>query len=131
MVAIVEPVPGAAAPDLDALQEHCRAHLAGYKVPRAAHVVDAVVRTAAGKADYAWARRDRDGLEHEPDRGAVQYVDGLRCGLSEHWRTMRGVTQVRPTMSQVEHRACRTRGLMIAIRGCDRRRSNRRSAACS
>ena len=41
-----------AAPDLDALQAHCRAHLAGYKVPRALHVVDEVVRTPAGKADY-------------------------------------------------------------------------------
>ena len=40
VVAIVAPVAGAAAPDLAALQEHCRAHLAGYKVPRAVHVVD-------------------------------------------------------------------------------------------
>ncbi len=56
VVAIIEPVPGVVVPDLAALQEHCRAHLAGYKVPRAAHVVDAVVRTAAGKADYVWAR---------------------------------------------------------------------------
>ncbi len=55
VVAIVAPVPGTEAPDLAALQQHCRAHLAGYKVPRAAHVVDVVVRTAAGKADYAWA----------------------------------------------------------------------------
>ena len=56
VVAIVAAVAGTPAPDLAALQQHCRAHLAGYKVPRAAHVVDAVVRTAAGKADYAWAR---------------------------------------------------------------------------
>jgi acyl-CoA synthetase (AMP-forming)/AMP-acid ligase II len=56
VVAIFEPVPAMPAPDLAALQDHCRAHLAGYKVPRAAHVVDAVVRTAAGKPDYAWAR---------------------------------------------------------------------------
>jgi 3-oxocholest-4-en-26-oate---CoA ligase len=56
VVAIVEASPGAATPDLAALQQHCRAYLAGYKVPRASHVVDSVVRTAAGKADYAWAR---------------------------------------------------------------------------
>jgi len=56
VVAIIEPASAADAPDLATLQEHCRAHLAGYKVPRAAHVVDEVVRTAAGKADYAWAR---------------------------------------------------------------------------
>ncbi|MDP9334890.1 MAG: acyl-CoA synthetase [Actinomycetota bacterium] len=56
VVAVVAPVPGTPAPDLAALQQHCRAHLAGYKVPRATHFVDVVVRTAAGKADYAWAR---------------------------------------------------------------------------
>ena len=55
VVAVVAPVPGRAAPDLASLQEHCRAHLAGYKVPRAAHVVDSVVRSPTGKADYAWA----------------------------------------------------------------------------
>ena len=42
--------------ELDALQAHCRAYLAGYKIPRAMHVVDAVRRTEAGKVDYAWAR---------------------------------------------------------------------------
>jgi fatty-acyl-CoA synthase len=56
VVAVVAPVAGGRAPELEALQAHCRAHLAGYKVPRAAHVVDEIVRTAAGKADYAWAR---------------------------------------------------------------------------
>jgi acyl-CoA synthetase (AMP-forming)/AMP-acid ligase II len=55
-VAIVEALAGSTPPDLAGLQEHCRSHLAGYKVPRAAHVVDAIVRSAAGKADYAWAR---------------------------------------------------------------------------
>jgi fatty-acyl-CoA synthase len=56
VVAIVAPAASAAAPDLATLQEHCRAHLAGYKVPRAVHFVDEVERTAAGKADYTWAR---------------------------------------------------------------------------
>ena len=56
VVAIVEPSASAPAPDLASLQNHCRTQLAGYKVPRAAHIVDAVVRTAAGKPDYAWAR---------------------------------------------------------------------------
>jgi acyl-CoA synthetase (AMP-forming)/AMP-acid ligase II len=42
--------------DLDRVQAHCRAHLAGYKLPRALHVVDDVVRTPSGKPDYAWAR---------------------------------------------------------------------------
>ncbi len=57
VVAIVAAVAGAPAPDLAAIQEHCRTRLAGYKIPRAAHVVDEVVRSSAGKADYAWARK--------------------------------------------------------------------------
>jgi 3-oxocholest-4-en-26-oate---CoA ligase len=56
VVAIVAPVRAEAPPDLENVQEHCRARLAGYKLPRALHVVDAVVRTPAGKPDYAWAR---------------------------------------------------------------------------
>jgi acyl-CoA synthetase (AMP-forming)/AMP-acid ligase II len=56
VVAIVATATDKAAPDLASLQEHCRAHLAGYKVPRAVHVVDSIARSATGKADYAWAR---------------------------------------------------------------------------
>jgi 3-oxocholest-4-en-26-oate---CoA ligase len=47
---------GVAPPDLETLQTHCRAHLAGYKVPRDLRVVDEIPRSPAGKADYAWAR---------------------------------------------------------------------------
>jgi acyl-CoA synthetase (AMP-forming)/AMP-acid ligase II len=43
--------------DLGAVQEHCRPHLAGYKLPRSVHVVASIVRTPAGKPDYEWARR--------------------------------------------------------------------------
>jgi acyl-CoA synthetase (AMP-forming)/AMP-acid ligase II len=56
VVAVVAARDGAGTPELDALQDHCRAHLAGYKVPRALHVVDVVERTPAGKPDYAWAK---------------------------------------------------------------------------
>ncbi|MDH3705732.1 MAG: acyl-CoA synthetase [Acidimicrobiia bacterium] len=42
--------------DLEAVQRHCRADLAGYKVPRQLKVVDEIVRNPNGKADYAWAR---------------------------------------------------------------------------
>ena len=38
------------------LQDWCRTRLAGYKVPRSVHLVDEVQRSAAGKADYAWAK---------------------------------------------------------------------------
>ena len=43
-------------PSLDELAEHCRAHIAGYKVPRALVLVDEVVRSPSGKPDYRWAR---------------------------------------------------------------------------
>lgn len=55
VAAIVQPRPGHAPPTLEALQQHCRASLAGYKVPRRLHLVDQVVRTPAGKPDYRWA----------------------------------------------------------------------------
>ena len=41
---------------LESLQEGCRERLAGYKVPRGLVEVDAIVRSPAGKADYAWAK---------------------------------------------------------------------------
>lgn len=54
--AIVAPVSGATV-TLEELAEHCRRDVAGYKVPRELVVVDAVVRSPVGKADYRWARR--------------------------------------------------------------------------
>ena len=56
VVAVVQPRPGAA-PALDELQHHCRAHLAGYKVPRDVVLVDAIERSPSGKPDYRWARK--------------------------------------------------------------------------
>jgi acyl-CoA synthetase (AMP-forming)/AMP-acid ligase II len=44
-----------APPTLDAIREHCRANLAGYKLPRALVLVEHVERSAAGKPDYRWA----------------------------------------------------------------------------
>ncbi|MFZ4519920.1 MAG: acyl-CoA synthetase [Microthrixaceae bacterium] len=55
VTAVVQPVPGVE-PDLESLREFGRASLAGYKLPRSLVVVDAVVRSPAGKADYRWAR---------------------------------------------------------------------------
>ena len=55
VVAVVQPVSGAR-PDLEALQVHVRDSVAGYKVPRDLVLVDAVVRSPAGKADYRWAK---------------------------------------------------------------------------
>ncbi|MHB8592883.1 MAG: acyl-CoA synthetase [Acidimicrobiales bacterium] len=55
VAAIVEPRPGHGAPSLESVQEHCRDHVAGYKVPRQLHVVDKVERAPSGKPDYRWA----------------------------------------------------------------------------
>jgi acyl-CoA synthetase (AMP-forming)/AMP-acid ligase II len=55
VAAIVQPRAGHTAPSLEALQEHCRDFVAGYKLPRRLHVVDAVERSPSGKPDYTWA----------------------------------------------------------------------------
>jgi acyl-CoA synthetase (AMP-forming)/AMP-acid ligase II len=55
VAAIVEPRPGHTAPSLEAVQEHCRTHVAGYKIPRQLHVVDKIERSPSGKPDYPWA----------------------------------------------------------------------------
>ncbi len=55
VAAVVAPAPGATI-DEAALVDHARAHLAGYKVPRSVTVVDEVVRSPVGKADYRWAK---------------------------------------------------------------------------
>jgi len=56
VVAVLAARPGVAPPADDELRAHCRASLAGYKVPKAFVWVDRVQRSPAGKADYAWAR---------------------------------------------------------------------------
>jgi len=60
VVAVVAPVDGRPVPTLDELDAHCRATLAGYKVPRALRVVEAVHRNPAGKPDYAWAKDEAE-----------------------------------------------------------------------
>jgi len=44
-------------PDLGSVQQHCRATIAGYKVPRELHLVERMQRSPSGKADYPWAKR--------------------------------------------------------------------------
>ena len=55
VTAVVQPVDGLLV-ELEDLLAFGREHLAGYKLPRALVVVDAVVRSPSGKADYRWAR---------------------------------------------------------------------------
>jgi 3-oxocholest-4-en-26-oate---CoA ligase len=56
VAAVVQPDAGAEV-TLDDLDAHCEGRLAGYKKPRTLVLVDEVVRSPAGKADYRWARR--------------------------------------------------------------------------
>jgi acyl-CoA synthetase (AMP-forming)/AMP-acid ligase II len=55
VVVVVRPAEGTS-PTIEAIQEHCRTKLAGYKVPRDLCIVDEIVRSPAGKTDYRWAK---------------------------------------------------------------------------
>jgi len=55
VVAVVAARPGAAL-DADALRALCHQHLAGYKVPKEIVGVPEILRSAAGKANYVWAK---------------------------------------------------------------------------
>ena len=56
VAAVIQPRPGMT-PDLASVQDHCRARIAGYKVPRELHLVDLMQRSPSGKADYPWATK--------------------------------------------------------------------------
>jgi acyl-CoA synthetase (AMP-forming)/AMP-acid ligase II len=56
VAAVIAPREGAA-PTLESIQEQCRQHIAGYKVPREIHLVDRIERSPSGKPDYPWAAR--------------------------------------------------------------------------
>ncbi|WP_430782564.1 acyl-CoA synthetase [Actinoplanes sp. G11-F43] len=62
VVALVQPRGTVNLPDL---LEHVRLKVAGYKVPRAIWLVDAIARTISGKADYRWAHAHT--REHDAD----------------------------------------------------------------
>ena len=55
VAAVVQPRPGAT-PTLEDVQAHCRTRIAGYKLPRALHLVERMQRSPSGKADYPWAQ---------------------------------------------------------------------------
>ena len=62
--AVVEPRPGESV-TLDELTEHCRKHIAGYKVPRELHVVAEVPRAPSGKPAYPRALAIALAGEHQ------------------------------------------------------------------
>ena len=55
MCAAVQPREGRTI-TLEDVDAHCRTHVSGYKVPRELHLVDEVMRSPSGKADYRWAK---------------------------------------------------------------------------
>ena len=55
VTAVVQPTAGTS-PTLEDLDVHCRGKLAGYKIPRSMVLVDQIVRSPSGKADYRWAK---------------------------------------------------------------------------
>jgi len=56
VAAVVQVRDAAAAPTVEELAAHARTTLAGYKVPRSVVIVDEILRSPSGKADYRWAR---------------------------------------------------------------------------
>ncbi|RDI30661.1 acyl-CoA synthetase (AMP-forming)/AMP-acid ligase II [Rhodococcus sp. AG1013] len=56
VAAVVQLRPGFDDTDPGQIAEHCRVHVAGYKIPRAVVVVPSIRRSPSGKADYRWAR---------------------------------------------------------------------------
>jgi len=55
VTAVVQATP-ATEPTLADLAAHCKASLAGYKAPKHLVLVERIVRSPSGKADYRWAR---------------------------------------------------------------------------
>jgi len=56
VTALVQARPGTS-PAPDDIVAHCRTKVAGYKVPRAVHLLDQLHRSPSGKPDYPWARQ--------------------------------------------------------------------------
>jgi acyl-CoA synthetase (AMP-forming)/AMP-acid ligase II len=56
-VAAVVELRGGADVSLEALQDHARTKIAGYKVPRQLTIVETIVRSPSGKPDYRWAKQ--------------------------------------------------------------------------
>jgi 3-oxocholest-4-en-26-oate---CoA ligase len=75
VAAIVQPREGRH-PSLDAIQNHCRDSIAGYKVPRELHVVETMVRSPSGKPDYRWAADVVAGEATETDSGGARTASG-------------------------------------------------------
>ncbi|MFF5673013.1 acyl-CoA synthetase [Streptomyces hygroscopicus] len=65
VAAVVQPRTQASGLTADAVRDHCRERLAGYKIPRTVVFTDRIQRSPSGKADYRWAR----AVAQTADRG--------------------------------------------------------------
>lgn len=61
VTALVQPREGRTL-DPDDVVAHCRKKVAGYKAPRQIYVLEELVRSPSGKADYPWARKTAAAL---------------------------------------------------------------------
>ena len=61
VTAVVQPRPGKTV-SLGDLDEHCRTRIAGYKVPKALHLVEEIPRQPSGKPDYPRAKKMVEAL---------------------------------------------------------------------
>jgi acyl-CoA synthetase (AMP-forming)/AMP-acid ligase II len=75
VAAIIQPRAGKH-PSLEDIQVHCRDAIAGYKVPRQLHVVEAIVRSPSGKPDYRWAAEIVAEVPEETDSGGLRTSSG-------------------------------------------------------
>ncbi|GAA1118064.1 acyl-CoA synthetase [Streptomyces javensis] len=66
VAAVVQPRTEATGLTADAVRDHCRERLAGYKIPRTVVFTDRIQRSPSGKADYRWARAVAEGAD-QPD----------------------------------------------------------------
>src|SRR5690625_1606534 len=67
VVAVISVRPGGNRPTLAALQEQARQHIAGYKLPRALHIVDEIPRAPSGKPNYAAALEMAESGRYQAD----------------------------------------------------------------
>ncbi|MEU5273024.1 acyl-CoA synthetase [Streptomyces hygroscopicus] len=66
VAAVVQPRAQASGLTADAVRDHCRERLAGYKIPRTVVFTDRIQRSPSGKADYRWARAVAQAADRGP-----------------------------------------------------------------
>ncbi|MFE2030856.1 acyl-CoA synthetase [Streptomyces hygroscopicus] len=66
VAAVIQPRAQASGLTADAVRDHCRKRLAGYKIPRTVVFTDRIQRSPSGKADYRWARAVAQAADRGP-----------------------------------------------------------------